>query len=259
MKKLIILALLCVAIAFAAFPSFTYDFWLDMEACTADANLSTTELASSDNVSGGSWTKTDAGNSLTATTASEDAGHTWTTDTGAKGMAVALGGTTAYVEYTPAASHNSVSVGFWIKTGNYDSWNGGPTVVDLYDVANGESVRVQDSRNAGTNARNMCVLSATSPCFTVSDNTWYWFTFSYIRNSTSSYALYDSSGAQVGTTGTYTARDYAVTSVRIGNTNAHSKSGVSVYLDDIAIDWTDSTFPLIQSSASARRRVVLIQ
>lgn len=102
-------------------------------------------------------------------------------------------------------------------------------------------------------------MSLTGSAITVSDNTWYWVTGKFVRNGTSSLAVYNTSGVQVGSTVTGTATDYAADSFQIAIYGAPSST--ALYFDEVYVDYTSAAFPLgppTEDATSARHRQLLV-
>lgn len=79
----------------------------------------------------------------------------------------------------------------------------------------------------------------------VTTGNWYRVEIQYVQNSTTTLKVFDSAGAQVGSDQTCTANNnnsqylYFGSCVTSGTTRWNT-----IYIDDIGVDYTDSTFPL---------------
>lgn len=227
-----------------SWPSFTYDLWQDFESCTSGAKPDATCLAASDHAATGSWDVYDDSNWTLVNASGE---FTPSGDSGTRGLAVELGGTNpSAVTYILGTDQATVSLGFWYKTGNYASNSGGPVFLNLYSGTIGDAIGLLDERNTGSNARQIREQNASggAAVVAVADDTWYWVTLKWASGTTGSLAVYNTSGTQVGTTQTWTCTTADINRFRLGNKDAFTRAGVSVYIDDFVLDWTDATFPL---------------
>ena len=160
---------------------------------------------------------------------------------GSNSMAVDLAGLAAQAQINyDGISSNNISFGFWFRTGSYGNWDGGPTIINAQNDGYGNLIRIADERNAGSNDRQLAGEGGT---VAVSDYTWYWITVQYNRNATSYWRVYDATNALVGTQQSFTAPDYAVDNILFGSWAADFSC--IIYFDDLVIDRTDATFPLL--------------
>jgi hypothetical protein len=235
--------------AAAATKNITADFWMTFE---SNADCTATELDKSDGVAGANWDATlDTESKLTCTSTSADYLLTTkvnsTSDTGTKGMLVDLSGsaTAAIVWYQPSA-RTSYSTGFWYKTPSQQNFNW--TAFHNTSNTDGTSYAVGcgDVYGAGGGAF-VIGFAGVGSGITVSANTSYWVTVKWVRNGTCSLAVYtdDVGTSQVGSTITRTAADFSFQYSRWGCIGAYTVAGATSHIDNIVMDWTDATFPLI--------------
>lgn len=218
--------------------------------------MSTTTITSSTHheTTWGTWSMTDASSVLSVNTSGEQTtltsitvnGTTYNDAGSTRGMAYSLvGGHVAWVEFTPTTAQSSMSVGMWYKTTAPASFTSGPTFLRLNNVGFGSVGKLVDRKNSGSNVREIALIAVTTVTIPVSDNTWYWVTVKYIKNSSScQFALYNTSGVQVGTTQTFTCTNSTITSVMVGSQTAATAAAQTAYYDDLVLDWTNSVFPL---------------
>lgn len=222
------------------------DFWMTFE---SNSDCSAAQLDTSDGVAGANWdTTVDSEGRLNCTSTDADYTSPWTinstADTGTKGLSVDLAGSAAarIVFYSPS-QHNSTSVGFWYRTptgfGNFDA--------QQFFSCSDQAVNYTAPLNFGgdgTSTRYINWASGGSGGIAVSAGTWYYVTMQYVRNSTSSLSVYDTSGNQVGSTSTKSIGDFQIGRYMWGSVVATTVSGAVAYFDNLCIDWTDATFPL---------------
>lgn len=201
-----------------AYPNFTYD-----ASQTFESALS------------GEWSESDSPAVVNPQDSSAEYRGTY-------GMSYASGTTAeAWVVWVPATSKNSLSLGFWYKTGQYASWAGDRNICIPYSGSYGNLIIAREGVSAGDNTRRIS-FSVSSGAITVSDNTWYWITMKFVKNGTSSLAVYNTSGTQVGSTLTGTAPNSDADYVVFGGYGVSSTT--ATYFDEIYIDYADATFPL---------------
>lgn len=192
----------------------------------------------------GSWTKVDTASKLSASASGELATlkcPNGTADDGSNGMKYTSGTTSeGKIYYTFGSAQSELSFGFWYKTGTVTSWNTGPYIARICATANcslGYSDMFLDTRSMGDNSRRLLENPSTTYIdMTGKDNTWVWITGHWKQNDTSSWAVYDSTGTQIGTTQTYTGYNNTAASITFGPTGTSSESLTSdIYWDDIVI------------------------
>lgn len=246
----------------------TADLLLDFEDSLDAIALTTTVLDDSTRhgTTWGTWSISDASSKLTTDNSGEQQaltsftvnGTNYDDSGGARGMAYSLdGGAGGFATFTPSTTKTAMSVGLWYKTVAPAAYDGGPQFLQLWNEGFGNAARLLDRRNGGDSNREIALISGTSATINVTDNTWYWVTVNFIRNSSScEFELYDTSGVQVGTTQTFTCADTTVDSIRIGNISAITSQAQTAYFDDLVLDWTNQVFPLGIASADSEDPVV---
>jgi hypothetical protein len=211
-----------------AYPGFSYDMVEDFENALASP-----------------WSETDTASRVNV--ADDTAEYR-----GTYGMSYAASVTDAgYAVYDFATSPTTVSLGFWFKTGTYankfagiTSWmstysDGGSTGMYMRGGGNDSIILLGCSLNAGGDIE-------------VANATWYWVTMKLVRNGaagTSSMAIYNTAGSQVGSTITFAFPDEEIQFLRFGFESG-TASSTAVFYDEIYVDWTDGTFPLGPPSGS---------
>lgn len=190
------------------------------------------------------WVITDTGSNLSMSTSGEFATlkcPNGTVDTGTRGLAFNnSGGAAAYGTYTFTAS-DSVSVGFWFKPGSLINTWAWHNIFSFLDSGDSELCMIQ-AGDGGSNMMLRLYCGTGSSTISISTATQYWISAQFSKAGTSSLAVYDSTGSQVGSTVTDTAPNYQATKLYIGFHAAYG-TGTS-YFDDLLIDFTDATFPL---------------
>lgn len=217
------------------------DLWYDME-MTA---VSTAQLDLHDHGTGTSAI-VDASSKLSLSTSGEN--HTIdlpqnTADSGTNGLSVdTTTGAAAFIQSTIAAS-DSVSEAAWIKAPSFgaDAANIVMVVTD-----SGSTTRANITwRRSGGNYDFRCNASGVAQSIGsgLTADAWYWITLKYVKSGTCSFAVFNSSGAQVGVTRTDADTSASqITKCRIGNISA--VTGGVEYFDDWLIDKTSAVFPL---------------
>jgi hypothetical protein len=169
---------------------------------------------------------------------------------GTNGMSALLDGTgLGYIHYPVGSTLTAASLGFWFYSGHLADWSGGPVIVSVCDIAepptnvwNTYVVREQSGADNVIRFRIRGTAWANGP--TIVDNTWYWLTVLATRNGTCTLRVYDTSAAQVGSDATVTGLDNVTNGFTFGKCGAGALTN-SFYFDDIVLDWTDATFPLL--------------
>lgn len=204
----------------ATYMGQTVDVFEDFEDSTLDASLSETDTESNLTVSSGTQYK----NGSAAMECDAD------------GM-----GAPAYLSYTTDVGN--ISVGFWYRTPALADWSYMPALFTFLRGGYSDMAYVE-YKYSGDQPYIKFWIAASSTTINVSSGAWYWITGQVNRNATSYWALYDSTGTQVGSTYSSSAADYNVDRARIGMCDIHAISSTE-YFDDYVIDSTDGTFPLL--------------
>lgn len=236
--------------SWAAYPDVTYDMWIDFESLIDATTVTPTTLANSTRGAAGTWTV--SGTLNKGATNREDPHTVTTTDPGIIGMSNDPTTTGSYADWALPASKTTVSIGLWFKTASYAAFAGGPTVVKIYNAGTGSLVRLTDEKNAGDNSRYLRLVEGGSGV-TVADDTWYWVTMKYTKNSTVSLGVYTTSLGLVGSA-TYTdAINVNVDAFRLGNdgSSVAPAGGETVGFDDFIVDYTSAVYPLLPGTMSA--------
>jgi len=155
---------------------------------------------------------------------------------------------TARFTLAPSAKNN-FSAGFaWRTTATTSNYTFGSLIFEAgWATYSGSGIiRIYDGRDTGNNTRQFVIrfygASTVDYKLTVSDNTWYWITVQYNRNSTSYCNIYTSDKTRVAQLSSDII-NYACDFLRFGGSSAVYNS--ANYLDDIVIDWTNYAFPLL--------------
>jgi hypothetical protein len=245
------------AAAYADYPGITYNYWVDFENAAIGVAPTTTTLAASSHGTGESWLVSNPDNSLTVLSSAQSgiAGAT-----GNRGLQYsnATGGVD-YVGMFLPSTQNSVSMGMWYCTSNQSAsgynFEEGPHFFGFYNNAFGATWRLSDERNSVNNARTIR-LSPTGPdaaslrTIPVSDSTCYWISMKYVKGSTVTFNLYDTSLNLLGSVNTPEADNAGVDLVWLGNQQQTTVNlPYTMQMDDLIIDSSNANFPLLPKSA----------
>jgi hypothetical protein len=214
-----------------AFPDYSYDVYEDFE-----------------DALGAPWTEVDGDNNL-------DPNNAAAKYYGSYGMRINDVGDTAgkdiaYILGNFGAAKTAISIGFWYKIPNAsDAWwgahkkiifgqdnDGYPFIVEMYDAQQGAAPYIR-IRNDGT----------YSDPINLTVNTWYWVTIKAVQNDTCYMRAYNEDHDQVGNEVTVTGEDKTCQYLFFGNVTAPAwdDTGLNIDWDDLVIDYTDATFPLL--------------
>jgi hypothetical protein len=162
---------------------------------------------------------------------------------GSYGMSVATGSTSlAYVDYTFTPAKSSFSMGMWFKSGTYAAWAGDRWIIDVHNDAQGNLIIVKEGNSAGDDSRRV-MWTVDGDVVAIADATWYWITLKFVKNGTSTCAVYNTSGTQIGSTMSFsTTPDFDCNTLQI--ITYGTETSTAVYYDDVYIDWTNAVFPL---------------
>ena len=210
-----------------SYPGFDYDVHEDFEDALS-----------------GNWSETDPGGHLDPNDAAANYRGTY-------GMSFNWNNTdTAYIEYgTFAPEESSASIGFWFYVPDLDDWDYGPAIAQFGYQSTSAIMEVYFRReSAGASYIKIKGSALETTYVEVNENTWYWITAQAVQNDTGSVAVYNTSGAQVGSTLTTTCMDDTIEYIRL-RAVGESKD-VDSYWDEFFLDITDATFPLGPPSGS---------
>ncbi|MDD5391100.1 MAG: hypothetical protein PHD37_17315 [Gallionellaceae bacterium] len=206
-----------------AWPDFTYDIYEDGEDSTLD------ELAEVDTT--GRLALADTSQYYLGT-------HSHEIDHSSQTAEATLGLT--------GKAYASVSVGFAYRRYTSITWNWGPRIITFVDSAWTAYYLNAGREAANNNVRAFCMNQSDAGAITgVDDLTWYWITARYIRNDNVTFRVYDAAHSQVGNDLTVEAPDLTCQIVTIGSDSEGATSASYSYIDDIVVDYTDGTFPLL--------------
>ena len=159
------------------------------------------------------------------------------------------GGEDAGIGVDLGATRDSVSWGFWFKMPV-----GTPT------IAMDASGHVTDPASWGSYITKVYFYTLAGPAYSVrfrgatfpspgitglSPDTWYWLTAKSVKNGTSTLRIYDTAQTQVGSDIEITGNNTANCDALYIGTDAPGDQDINYYYDDLVIDYTDATFPLL--------------
>lgn len=191
------------------------------------------------------WTETDTASKLNRydTAQAKQGTHSMS-------ITVDADGTTAYQQYNIGSAQTHISVSLWFyatasTAGNYtqlrevfqisaSSGGGGQQAVkvDFYKSGTSYTLRI-----TGTGAASTVAITTL--------NAWYRLELDITTNSTSTMAVYDAAGSQVGSTASVTAENKNQQYLIFGVVTASQATDRYVQtFDAIGVDWTDATTPL---------------
>ena len=217
--------------------SITVDYWQDFEL----SSVSGAQLEAHDNNACSScWTVTDVSSKLSVATGGEvtmDTCPDGVSDAGSSGLAYSwVDGATGYLEIDFGASKSNISVGFWVKTVNVPSWTYGLNIVSLMRADGAVVKSITNNRNLSTNVQQLSSYACAV-------DTWYWVTLKYTSSDFFYVKIYNTSGTEVYSNSVATNID-TIRKIRVFGT-PQSGGTLTSYVDDLIIDITDATFPLI--------------
>jgi hypothetical protein len=224
-----------------AFPDYAYDMYEDFE----------------DDL-GASWTETDPDTNI-------DVANAAAKYYGALGMAEDSRGSgspadIAHIRYNMGAEKTDLSVGFWFRGATIAAatsiqsifaWATATLTVNLrayyYKASGVYTFRLRNA--AGT-------WSAVQK--TISPATWYWMTLDLNKNDVSTLRIYDTAGAEVDAANVcnVTASNNACQYLFWGAIVTGADEAFVNYFDDLVVDWTDATFPLLGWEAAGGGAVI---
>jgi hypothetical protein len=240
------------------FPRITYDMWLDFEHNALGKAMKATELANSTHGAAGTWSTANQSTLLTAQTAGQAPDAAFG-DTGNRGMALDLtSGRVGYIQWNLPAGKSALSFGLWYKTGQPGAWVEGPHFITLFNNVSGPLERLSDERDGLSNLREIRVSPLAGPAveIPVADNTWYWCTVKWVEKGTGSFSVYDTSLNLVGTVNFTNHTRFPVQSILLGNSQTTTgASGTTAYFDNLIVDYTHASFPLLPRRSSVSSAV----
>ncbi len=204
-----------------AFPDYDYDYYEDFEDALS-----------------GDWSETDPNNVVDGQSTdaeyrgSQGAKHDWN------------GGNTGTLHLALGGTYANFSIGFWFKLPN--NTNG---IIMFQDAGQNIRLYYYDSyfRLRGTDW--------TATTIAATQNTWYWLTLDMVRNGISTLRVYDTNDNQVGSDSTVTAYNAAMSVVDFFG--GADDNPTAAYLDEVVVDITDATWPLLGWETGAGDIVIL--
>jgi hypothetical protein len=172
---------------------------------------------------------------------------------GSGSMQLELTGLSATTNLGWTVNADHISLGFWYRTGSgYGNYGG--TYCKFFSVLDNNSTGDMGFLDWNTNDFNVRAIKGamgTLNVWNVTDATWYWFTFEFVRNGTCRARLYDASMAQVGTDWSYTEPgNNQAQVVKLGQDDVSAPS-TQVYFDQLWMDATGSTWPVLDTATAA--------
>ena len=255
-------------------------FW-DAENSTDGTTMTTTIMGNGTHTSAtGSWFLTNTSNFTVSTSGPKGhgtrefsvSGTPYTDASGTRGMRQdhsAQGGVDKWFYWEKTVATAKWSASIWINTGiNYQEFES-YTIFGLLDsgFAGGAMFNLQ---NFGASSFETYLENVSSDLYagpTLSRNTWYLVCLLYDKaNNQGKLAIYDTSYAQVGSTVTGQLNSAGTPGdcnhVRVGSFGGGFPShAVFTYYDDLAVDMTGTTFPLIPTAAaggSAAKQLMML-
>ncbi|HEX3121610.1 MAG TPA: Ig-like domain-containing protein, partial [Candidatus Acidoferrum sp.] len=245
------------AAAYADYPGITYNYWVDFEGAALGVSPTTATLAASTHGTGETWIISNPINSLTVVSGAQSG---ISGATGNRGLQYNdPTGAAAYVGMYLPSTQTSVSMGMWYCTSNQSAsgyaYQEGPHFFGFYNNAFGPIWRLSDERNSVDNTREIRI-SPTGPDSTslrripVSDSTCYWISTKLVKGSSITFNLYDTSLNLLGSVSAADSFNQSVDLVWLGNeVKTSSNLAYSDRMDDLIVDYTTATFPLLPKLA----------
>lgn len=220
--------------------SITVDLWQTFEFDT----ISGANFDANDNTSTGSWSVTDTGAQLSTSSTGQKSFTSLingSSDSGTRGMAkVYTSAATASPTFDIGSGNTkaNVSHSFWFR------YSGNPTInkrVSLLYGTSTECLRADFQYLTDTIGFNG---GANSNGVALSENTFYRIEIDFTQNATCYGRVYSVMDAQVGDEFTATGANQAMRYWQIFGSAEAVDSGITLYWDNLIIDWTDATYPL---------------
>jgi large repetitive protein len=242
----------------AGFPGIPYDMWADFEAVGVGAAPTATNLANSTHGAAGSWQVVNSSGSLSAIAAAQD---TVAGSAGTRGMQYNSPSNNPpdHLVWTLPATKTQVSLGMYYCTSNQSSsvfnFQEGPHFLGFASNSFGDLWRLVDERNAIDNSRSIRI-SPTGPVgsvkINVADNTCYWLAFRYVKSGTVDFSLYDTNLNLIQHVSTPETFGQNVDTLFLGSDleSATASTFYNLRFDDLIVDYTNATFPLLPASSA---------
>jgi hypothetical protein len=235
------------------FPGIPYDAWVDFEGLTSGSAPTVAGLVSSTHGTAGTWSVSNPSASLTAITAGQD---TIAGSPGTKGLQYnsTAGDPPDHIQWAMPSTHTQVSVGMYYCTSNETSsvfaFEEGPHFLGFDSNSFGDLWRLSDERNAVDNSREIRI-SPTGPAnsvrINVTDSTCYWLTMRVVKGANVDFSIYDTSLNLIQHVTTPETFGQNIDSIWLGSNlaNGDSSSFYNFHMDDLIVDYTNATFPLL--------------
>jgi hypothetical protein len=237
------------------FPSISWavtaDVLINFESGSNGNAITTTNLAA-----GGTWSldpstsaactiSTDAESKFPGTITAGGTGYTDSEST--RGFKFTCNIEYGYAEYGFSDTHSSVSVGFYFY--------GGIPAEDTtpYNVFNlGAPGQEACAPQWNDNTFGLETFAGGSSTISVDSNTWYWITLKYVQAGTGLLNIYNASTWALVGSASHSLLNYPASVVQIGQVHSEEgDAGSYYYIDDVMIDWTNATFPLLPNSSTS--------
>lgn len=211
-----------------AFPDYAYDYYEDFE-----------------DALGGDWTETDPEGVL-------DPQSTNAEYRGSQGVKYNWsGGNTASLVFDlPSGAVAALSMGVWYKTPANDN---AKVTIGIMDHSSNFIFRIYNYPTYLRLRNDSGTWSDTN--ITVSANTWYWLTMKAVKGDTCTLRAYDTNHDQVGDDITVAGDNNDIEELTLFG-DAEDVETV-IYMDEVVMDKTDATFPLLGWESAPAGIVVL--
>ena len=194
---------------------------------------------------GAGWTETDPDNNVNP----QDAAAKYA---GSYGASFNLNGNTAggessYLGYDIGGAQDPISAGFWF----YAAPGSATFLLELFAPSAVPTnmgtycAKIYYARSAGGDyAIRWRGGSGFSDDIAITSGAWYWITVYTARNATSTINVYTAAHNLVDTKNVTGFDNGGIDSICFGVGGSYDQD-VSIYFDDVVVDWTDATFPLL--------------
>jgi hypothetical protein len=218
------------------FLGYPTESWCDFEFTASAGAVTPTLLNGSTHGLAVTWAVRDASSELSTSTSGEKAASPSSpVDTGTRGLAVStVGNIQASVGATFTAT-DIASAGVWMFA-PATSADTGIDCLQFVDASSNTRALASFRKISGAYSMRFSA-SASASTVTVTPGNWYWVALTFAKSGTCSMMVFDSTGAQVGTTQTGTdTGGVQVTNVRVGPDNSYGAiTAVTAYYDDLII------------------------